>query len=1102
MTTKSILRHALAAILVLTFSILPTYAQVVTAGATGVVRDNAGKPIPGAEVTAVHVPTGTTYTAATNSGGTFNFRGIIAGGPYTISAKASGFKSGGQSDLEAQLGSDITVPIVLEPGSEVVTLEKFVVKGEANELDSSATGAGNVYGSQRIVNKPTTQRSLADLISASPFVTLRALSGDREEAQITALGQNNRYNSIQIDGSRINDQFGLNGTGLASFYNPLSLDTLDQLSVQVSPYEVRQSGFTGASINAVTKSGTNHFHGSYYYYFSGDRLFGQQTQGEDVLTKINSGVKVVPKLERTTYGGTFGGPILRDRLFFFLNLEKFERIAPPTATTLTGIDAAQLASIKTAFAKYNTDSGKVIGWGDLGGNASNVSKDKKYLAKIDWNIMSGQRLSVRYSQTEGTVPQFGSFSLTSLTNTNVTPNLSASAVTAFDSNFYAQIRKEKNFTAQLFSRWTPSFTTELKFGTVQQDQATPVNATGPEVDIFGVTGVSRTGATTTAGAIVAGTDLFRQGNAVAVDTKQFSATGDYVYKNFVFSGGVEREENNFWNLFRQSSYGQAIFASVADFVNDVPARITRNFYDPAKRNVADISDFTTNGIFGQVKWNINPRLNLLAGLRYEYSETKKVPAFNQQLFTDSGLVNTGTLDGQNYISPRVSFNYSVDDERKTQLRGGVGHFLGRAPWVFFSNSYNAIGVGSFTVSNNGAAAGTFTNYLKTQFDPANPIGVGADNTGAAREVDFADPGIKLPAVWRGNIALDKKLDFLTSTVSIEAVFTKIDQALFITNENIKSIGLGADGRMRFAGAPSTTVANKSVNGRFANFTDLYRISNVSTGESTYVTLAWSRPMKNRWGLDLSYTHGRSTEAQAIGQTTAAGQWQRNVVFNQGPVELGRSDFEIKHRVVASYSREFEFIKSWRTTVAVNYEGRSGNPFSWIYSNDLNGDGTSSDTVAVPTDINDPRFNFTGMSDADSQKYLAFFKSSGLAQFAGGYAPKNAFVQPWVNKLDLHFSQIVPLHFKTSQLEVFFDWTNFGSFINRHLFNYYEEAFRNTNDVFRRQFIGSAVYGTDGRIIPQKSSATAATFTAFNPDAFTYDNTQSRWRIAFGARLKF
>ena len=1084
MKTSTVFRIFLGACMALIFQ-LTLQAQVVTAGLTGVVKDDTGKVVSGASVQAVHVPTGTTYTVSTSDSGRYNLRGMIVGGPYALAVKANGFQALQRNDVETQLGVDLEVSLTVQR-SEIVTLDKFVVAGGANELDSAAMGAGSLLNQERLANKPTTQRSLADLISASPFVTLRSLSGDREEAQISALGQNNRYNSIQIDGSRINDQFGLNGTGLASFYNPLSLDTIDQLSAQVSPYEVRLAGFTGASINAVTKSGTNVFRGSAYYYFSGDHLAGLQTQGEDVNTKINTGVKFVPKLERTTYGATLGGPIIRNRLFFFVNYEKFERIAPPSTTGLTSVNTAQVTSIKNAFAKYNTDSGQKIAWGDLGGSASNTSNDKKYLAKIDWNVMTGQRLSVRYSQTEGLVPQFGSFSLTSLTQTATAAPLTANGVTTLDSNFYSQIRKEKNFTTQLFSRWSPSLQTEIKFGTVQQDQATPVNVVAPEVDIFGVSGVTRAGVPTNNGALVAGTDLFRHGNAVAVDSKQFSATGDYSLKNFVFSGGFEREENDFYNLFRQSSYGQVFFASVADFVADNPARITRSVYDPTKRPAADISDFTTNGIFGQVKWNIAPRLTLMAGLRYEFSETKKAPAFNQALFTASGFRNTGTLDGQNYVSPRVSFNYAIDEERLMQIRGGAGHFVGRAPWVFFSNSYNAIGVGSFTVANNGAAAGTFTNFLKTQFDAANPIATGTDNPALRREVNFADPGIKLPAVWRGNIALDRKLSFLNSNLSIEAIYTRIDQALFITNENLNPTTKGADGRQRFAGNPATVA-----NARYTAFTDLYRISNVRAGESGYVTLSWARPMKNRWAFDVSYTRGHSTEAQAIGQTTASGQWQRNVVFNQAVVENGRSDFEIKDRVVVYGSREFQMVKGWKTTVSLNYEGRTGNPFSWIYSNDLNSDGTSNDAVAVPSGLSDPRFDFSGLNATDRQRYIDFLSTSGLDKYAGGIAPKNSFTQPWVNKLDLHVAQIVPLHFKTAQLEVFFDWTNFGSFFSRKFFNYLEEA-RTTNDVFRRQFIGAASYNAAGQIRP----------TTFAPDPYTYDNGQSRWRIQFGARLKF
>jgi hypothetical protein len=1074
---------------------LTLHAQVVTSGMSGLVRDQSGRAVPGAEVTATHIPTGTTYTAVSNDVGRYNMRGMVVGGPYTVTAKATGFKVSERTDVQTQLATDIDVPITLAPQSaEIVQLEKFVVQGAANELDSSSTGAAGILTSDRLEAKPTVQRSLADMVSASPFVTLRALSGDREEAQITALGQNNRYNSIQIDGSRINDQFGLNGTGLASFYNPISIDTLEQLSLQVSPYDVRYAGFTGASINAVTKRGTNQFHGSAYYYFSGDHLYGNRLQGPDIATKINTGVTVVPKLQRTTWGATLGGPIWKDHLFFFVNYEKFRRVAPPSTPGMLSVDSSQLTAIKNAFSAYNTASGKSIAWGDLGGSANNISEDEKYLAKVDWNITRDHRLSVRYSQTEGTVPQFGSFVSATRTITSTVPTLSASGVTALESNFYSQERKEKNFTSQLFSRWSEAFTTELKFGTIQQDQLTPVNVVAPEVSIYGVTGTDRAGRAISNGDLVAGTDQFRQGNEIFVDTKQYSALGDYVWKNFVFSGGVEREENDFYNLFRQSSYGLITFANVPDFLADRPARIERSVYDPSKRPAADLSDFATTGIFGQAKWNVTPRLNLQAGLRYEFSETRKKPALNQQLLSDSGFRNTGTLDGQDYISPRVAFNLALDDERTTQVRGGAGHFLGRAPWVFFSNSYNAIGVGSYTDATNNPGQGSFAAYLRN-FDPAKPIATGVDNPALRREVDFADPGIKLPAVWRGNLGVDRRLPFLDSTLSVEVIHTEIDQALFISNENLKPLvptatsgpAIGLDGRQRFSGNPST-----AANAKYPNFIDLYRIRNVRAGSSTYGTISLSRPMRNHWSYDVAYTRGRSKEAQAIGQTTASGQWQRNVVFNQGAVEEGTSDFEVKDRVQISLAREFAWRKGWTTRASIYYEGRTGNPFSWIYSNDLNGDGQSNDTVAVPSSRTDARFDFSGLSTTQVNALFDYLATHPLGKYAGGVAPKNGFVQPWVNRLDLHVSQDIPLYFRDTRLELFADWINFGSFLDRHTFNYYEEAFRLTNDVFRRQFIGAANYNAAGQI----------RMTSFNPDPFAFDNTQSRWRIQVGARLKF
>jgi outer membrane receptor protein involved in Fe transport len=1071
----------------LALALMPwAHAQVVTAGLTGLVRDTGGKIVAGSAVTAVHVPTGTTYTATTTAAGRYNLRGLIPGGPYTLTAKADGYKLSEHTDVAAELGADTEVPITMQSATDVIEMTKYVVKAETNQLDSSAVGASSVLTLERIEAKSSTQRSFADLFSVSPAITLRALSGDREEAQITALGQNNRYNSIMIDGSRINDVFGLNGTGLASFFNPLSFDALEQISIKLAPYDAAYSGFTGAALNAVTKSGTNQFHGSAYYIFSGDHVAGLQGQGPDARTLVTSGVKFVPKLERTTKGITFGGPLWKDHVFFFLNWEKFDRLGAPASAGLPGVSSGDVALINSRVAQISK-----IKYGSLGGNASSKADEEKKLLKLDWNITSQQRLSLRYSSTEGEVPQFGSFTTTSfgsgLNNNSALTNLVGGAATAYDSHFYAQQRKEKSYSARLQSQWTPDFKTTLAYSAVKQDQYTPTAVTGPEIDIFNVSGVNQAGAAVNNGVVVLGTERFRHGNQINVDSKSYSADADYTRGNFTYSGGVNVETNDLFNLFRQFSYGVFNYASPTDFLNDAPRFFQRNFTDLAlKGTYGDVSQWTQSGIYGQVKWDVSNRLNVQAGLRYDWSQSNTRPAFNKQFLTDTGMRNDGTVDGATDVSPRAGFNYSVNEERTLQVRGGAGYFVGRAPWVFWSNSYGQTGAGTYTVST--VPTGGLTGYLANSFDPANPLGTGTQTGLARAEIDLADDKTHMPSLWRMNLAADQKLPFLASTLSIEAIHSINENTIFISNDNLAAKGVAADGRTYFLGNPSTAAFAK-----YPNYTAIYHTRNVRAGQSTYVTLSWDRPLKDKWGFTVAYTRGRATEAQASGQTTAAGAWQRNAVFNQGAVEVGTSDFQIKNRVQVNLSRKFEFVKKAPTLVALSYEGRTGTPYSYAYSGDLNQDGMSgNDLIAVPTGASDSRFDFSALTPAQVQSMLDFMKANSLSQYAGSYAPKNAFDQPWVNRLDLKLSQDIPIHWK-AKLKLFLDFTNFGTFVSKKLFNYTERAPSTSNDVFDRRLVGNAtIDNTTGKI----------KVASFTPTDFLIDNTMSRWRIQVGAKLEF
>lgn len=1081
-------RLVIAVVTVLTVALSPVaFAQLTTTGMTGIVRDTDGKALAGASVTATYTPTNATFEAVTNESGRYYFRGLPAGGPYTISATSSGYSGEPATDVYTTLGTDVDVNVTIK--SDVVTMERFVATGSRSDLDSSATGSGVLLSAERLANKPTSERSLADMISASPLVTLRDTFGDREESQISAVGQNNRYNSIQIDGSRINDLFGLNATGLASFFNPLSLDTIEQLAVQISPYDVRQAGFTGASINAVTKSGTNKFSGSVYTYFRGDEIFGQKLQGPNYRALATTGTKFTPMLERSTLGATFGGPIIKDRLFFFLNYEKFESTIAGRDVDFQPANEAQLLAQLNAI---STAAGDTIDWGStISGETSNVSKDEKITAKLDWQINQDHRLSVRYTTTEGEIPQFGQLSSTSLTLNGVAGGLQHTPT----GHFYAQTREEKTIAGTINSHWTPNFTTEIKYSSTTQDQLTPLNTVAPMILITGVSGTDlRTNTAITNGAYVAGTEQFRHGNVIAVDSTQLSFTGDYRWRDFVFTGGFEREDTDFLNLFRAGSYGLVAYRNLADFLADTNAVVTRNAVDPNVRDMADISAMATNGIFGQARWDYSPRLNFIFGLRYEWVESA-IPPVNQAFVNATGFNNAGSLDGSSSLSPRFGFNLSLDDERRTQVRGGVGHFFGRAPWVIFSNSWNSPGVGNFTLTSAaGQLPTSLRGYLQSHFDPSNPIGTGTDNPALEREVDWVDAGTELPQSWRANLAIEHKLDFLDSVLTFEAVHSMVDQAMFLTNENIRATTIGADGRQRYAGNP-TTLANR----RFSGFTNLIRVQNTGVGESTYFTFQWARPLKNKWGFDLSYTRGKSTEAQPVGQTTAGGQWFRNSVFNQNTVEEGTSDFEIKDRIQLTLTRQFEVVKNWRTTASLYYEGRSGNPYSWVFGGDLNGDGvTANDLAFVPEGPSDPRFDFSGLTTTQRDAWFSMIQRLGLDAYAGRVIPKNEFTEPWVNRLDLKLVQDIPLwgtsDFKP-KLQLFFDFINIGTFLNDDIFGY-TETISGPNGVFRtRSFTSGSGYSADGRVRP------LYTFTT-DPNGAFINDSMSRWRIQLGAKILF
>lgn len=1078
---------------------------VVSSEISGTLLDGAGKPIAGAKVTVVHEPTNTTYTAISNSGGRFKVSGLRVGGPYRVSAEASGLTIEPLDGVQTSLGEATDVNLYAK-SEDVVKMEKFTVAGSNADLDSNSSGAGSVLSSRAVASQPTTTRSFADMMKTNPFVTIRAFP------QVTALGMNNRYNSITLDGARLNDQFGLASSGLFSLKNPFSLDAIENFSVAITPYDVTQSGFAGASINVVSKSGTNEFHGSTYYIYTSDHW-----QGKD-LSGTNAGKRPSTFYERT-WGATLGGPIIRNRLFFFANYEKFNNPGSgptnagftPNSTALGNIDA-QIKALPG-----NTDLGT------FGAGAPNLVSDEKKLLKIDWNITNDHRLTVRYSRTEGSQPFSPNFRSTGLSTplpSGVSNSGYSNGVTSYNSNFYSLAVDEKVWATQLFSNWTPDLSTEFTFSKndTQSLRSTPVNF--PEVIIRNVP----TDAGATSGtALLFGTDVSSMGNGVISNEISYSGKATYTWKDFTFKGGFDREQTDFENLFRSGSYGVFVYdySPTLNLANDKPVGFVRGVASTGFPGT-DISKLEQTGYFAQVKWEPTSRFNATAGLRYDVMGSPIAPPTNSAFSTAfnslyPGIRNDGTIDGTSQLAPRLSFNYALDRDRNYQVRGGMGVFLGRNPWVWISNSYGNAGYGRFTVSRPSATSPTLSQYINGtftesdpafKFDPNDPLGttnLSAASAGGV-SVNFIQPGLKLPTNLRSNLAFDMKMPALDATFTIEYVHNEVMQAMFYDNLNLKVLNgdaqnhptaasYGADGRVRFAGSASSAPL-------VSGWANILRLRNTSVGYSDYMAFAFDRPLKNGWAYNVTYTRGHATEAQPAGSSTAGSQWNFNIVFNQNTEEEARADYEIRDRLQASVTKEFHYFKRYTTSATLYYEGRSGQPYSYVYSGDLNKDGNNAnDTFAVPTGPSDPRFDFSSMTSAQQQAYFDYIAGSGLSKYAGGYVPRNAFIGPWQNRLDLHLSQEVKVTGPV-RVELFADFTNFGAWLSKGLFNYVETLGASTSNSNQYRALGNASYGSDGRIIPTVALNSDGSINFPTNSQFGPNNSDARWRITAGARLKF
>ena len=886
---------------------------------------------------------------------------------------------------------------------------------------------------------PTVARSLNDIARLDPRVTIF----DRESGAISAGGQNNRYNSILIDGVPTNDTFGLNANGLPSLKQPIALDAIDQINVEISPYDVTRSGFTGASINAVTKSGTNTFSGSLYAYYRNEKMISDTLDGQD---------SPIADFTERTMGLTFGGPIRKDRLFFFLSYETVSESRLPPVRRFTPTPEI-LAFLQAVSREYGFEAGE-LETSDL------TLKDDKILLKVDWNINPFHRLSVRYNNTRGENPIVSFYEGTSSTS--------------LSSHWYTDVQDNTGYVAELFSRWTDDFSTRARLSFSEYEKLPDLAGNTPEITIRGIPGLSGTDN----GTIRMGTHRSRHTNELRVRTTIFQVTGDYLLGDHTLTAGVNVERVENYNDFLQQSRGIWEFNNRDAFreagqQTGMADTYQLQFVRPGERSAADWT-LNTVALYLQDTWVINPQLKVVGGVRIDIpmasDPIRENPAFERAF----GIPNTTNIDGNYVIQPRLGFNYALDKDRRTQIRGGFGLFYGSTPGVWLSNPYTNNGMTTGRVTTTGSATPLFTADGSNQPIPSE--------TPVRSNVDVLSGDFEMPSVWKSNLALDHKLPFWDLNLTVEAQFSWTNNDIHYEHLNLlqnAEFPYLPDGRMNFR--------NRE---REDGFAEVLLLRNTNLGKSANYTFSIDRNVRRGLSFRMGYTYGSATNVSDGSQAVAFSTWNQRPIYNPNEEVESRSRYEVRHRFLANVRYTFEAIRKNPTTISLVYDGRTGRPFSYVFGNDVNTDrvpNINPDLVYMPSGPDDPLVRF-----ANPVQEAAFWEwASGqeaLMRNLGQVVPRNAGRAPWVHQFDLSLTQEVRIY-RDHRIELTFTMENIGNLLNKKWgierqaqFPGIVEAATASFDRARNQYVYSNPFN--------------------RRDDFTPTRLSSRWAALVGVRYRF
>ena len=1045
------------------------YGQgVTTSSITGVITDTKGEALPGATVIAVHEPSGTQYGITTNAQGRYTFPAVRVGGPYKITVTYVGYQTSNLGDQSATLGQSINADFkLIEEGKE---LTEVVVTGSRNSIiNSNRTGASTGISNAQITTLPTLNRSFAD------FTRLDARANG-----LSFGGRSSGANNITVDGALFNNAFGLSSTiGGQSSAQPISLDALDQIQVAIAPYDVRQGSFTGAGINAVTRSGTNQIQGSVYYFVRDQSLVGK---------KLNGANQPVNAFSLNNVGFRVGGPLIKNKLFFFANFERERRNdgvpgnwsagRGQTGDNVSRATAADLDRLRTFVqTRYNFDVGAYDGY-------SVPTDSDKGAFKIDWNISQNHKFNVKYNflKSFADIVPSGSGALSSGANGGRGPSINA---LPFQSAYYRINNNLDAVIAELNSTFGSRFANTFQAGytSMRDFRETPyLPSQFPLVDIGNGAGQQLT---------AFGTEPFTANNLLNTDVYQISDNLTYFAGKHTLTLGTYNEFYKFRNGFAPNYNGNYQFPSIDAFISSAtmtpPTGST--VISPTQRYSLQYSALPGGefpfaeikaaqyGFYVQDEFQARTNLKFTLGLRADIPTIPTDIGQNSNLasltrFRGGEIVNTSKFPQTSLLfSPRVGFNWDVKDDKVTQVRGGVGVFTGRVPYVWISNqaSNNGLLFGSVQV-NNGVAVGTPTPTNNVR--PFNPD-INAyrfPNLAANTQYNVAvtDPTFKFPQVFRANLGIDRNLGngFI---LTLEGLFTKDLNAVYHQNINLpnstqalrgpeggdnrpiyylnNAAGFPAAAYNRIYGQnPTTGAANSGtavVTSANPTLTDVIVMRNTNEGYSYNLTAEIQKSFTNGLYLKAAYSY---TDARSVndGGSIAQSIWRDRPVSGDANANvLSNSNFLQPHRFIAVASYKLNYAKYFGTTISLFYNGASGNPYSYVYAGDLNGDAqNANDLLFVPRNQADilladqiggtgpTAFTYTAAQQwTDLDAFIN--QDNYLSTRRGQYVERNGAFTPFVSRLDLKVIQDISVKFGANRhaFQVSLDVFNFGNLIN-------------------------------------------------------------------------